>query len=228
MKRLKNMKLGIFTAASIALAFAVRAEQRGFDSRQQAAGAPATRESATQSDPENCIKEAAQMNMAIIQASQLAEQKSQNPELKRFAEMIQKDHKQAQIRLEVIAKTHDVSLPTTVDEKCEAQLTKLRQLSTREFDQEFAKDAVEGHAKAVAHLEKASTQVQDTDLNRYVKDMLRETREHQTKAREIAKAVGIDQATITSLESKAPEGVGAPGDAQTTTETSKATPERKN
>ena len=215
---------GLVASTVLLTALAIRADQNGFDTRKDAAGAPATAETAKQNDPATCIKEAAKMNQATIQFGQLAQQKAENPDLKRFGRTLEQDHKRAQSKLETIAKNHDLILPAgaaALDEKCQAELNKLRELSGSEFDKEFAKGAVEGHAMAAAHLEKASTQVQDADLRQYTRDMLTEVRDHQRQARQIAAAVGVDQATITSLENKTPEGVGAPGnEAQSSTESS--------
>jgi putative membrane protein len=228
MRESQNKTLGItrnvIASALLFAALAIRADESGFDTRKEAAGAPPTRESAAQKDPATCIKQAAEMNMATIQLAELAQQKAQNPELKQFGQKLEQDHKRAQAKLEKIAKKQDVTLPISLDSKCEAQLSKLRELSGQEFDKEFAKGAIEGHAKAAAHLEQASAQTQDADLSQYVRDMLKEVRDHQRQAREVAKAVGIDQATITSLENKTPEGVGAPA---TESQTSGATSSKK-
>src|SRR5262245_31344364 len=175
MKKLNSNAVtrGLVASTLLVGALTIRADQAGFDSRKDAAGASATAETATQNDPATCIKQAAKMNQGTIQFAQLAEQKAQNPELKRFAQSIEQDHKRAQAKLETIAKNHNVTLPdgaAALDEKCQAELTRIRELSGSEFDKEFAKGAVEGHAMAAAHLEKASTQAQDADLRRYTQD----------------------------------------------------------
>ncbi len=215
---------GFAASAVLLTALAIRADQNGFDTRKDSAGAPATAETAKQNDPTTCIREAAKMNQATIQFAQLAQKKSQNAELKRFGQTLEQDHMRAQAKLQTIAQNHNVTLPTgaaALDEKCQTELGKLQALSGSEFDKEFAKHAVEGHAMAAAHLEKASTQAQDADLRQYTRDMLTEVRDHQRQARQIAAAVGVDQATITSLETKTPEGVGAPGtETQSSTESS--------
>ena len=230
MRTILNTKTSIRISRSVVAsalllgALAIRADQDGFDTRKEASGAAAATETATQKDPASCIKQVAEVNMATIQAAQLADQKAENPELKRFAQMLGQDHKRAQAKLEKVAAKHDVTLPTTLNSKCEAELTKLRELSGQEFDKEFAKGAVEGHARAVNQLEEASNQVQNPELSQYARDMLKQVRDHQRQAREIAKTVGIDQATITSLENKTPEAAGAPG---TESESSTATSPKK-
>jgi putative membrane protein len=150
------------------------------------------------------------MNTAVIKVAQLATQKAENGELKRFAQKLEQDHKKSQKDLEQIAGKHNVTLPTELDDKCKQEISKLEGLSGQEFDREFAKGAVEGHAMAVTHLEQASSQVKDADLRQHTQKTLAQVKEHQRHAREIAKTVGVDQATITSLENKAREGVGSP------------------
>lgn len=162
-------------------------------------------------DTSSCLKEAAQMNSAVIKFGELGSQKAQNPELKRFSEQIERDHKRAQEILETIAKSHNVELPTTLSEKCQQDLNKLQALSGSEFDKEFAKDAIQGHAMGIAKLEQASTQVKDPDVAQYAKERLAQLKRHQERAREVGKAVGLDQATIASFETQPPEGVGTPG-----------------
>ena len=98
-----------------------------------------------------------------------------------------------------------------MEAKCQEELTKLQGLSGSEFDKEFAKGAVQGHAMAIAHMKKGSSEAKDSDMAQYSKEMLVQMKRHQEKAREIAKAVGLDQTTIAALETQPPEGVGSTG-----------------
>jgi len=98
---------------------------------------------------------------------------------------------------------------------CQEELSKLQPLSGSEFDREFARGAIQGHAMAIAKLQKDLPEITDSDLADYTRDMLSELKRHQNKTREIAKAVGLDQATIAALETQPPEGVGTPGASQT-------------
>lgn len=171
--------------------------------------------SLTGGDAASCIKEAAQMNAATIKFAQLASEKAESSELKQFSAKLEKDHTKAQEKLETIAKKHNVTLPTSLDAKCQEELTRLKAFSGEEFDKEFAKGALQGHAAAINKLREASVQVTDTDVSQYAKDMLAQVKEHQEKAREVAKSVGIDQTTIASLERQAAQDVGTPGESVT-------------
>lgn len=159
---------------------------------------------------ESIIKNSAKMNLATQKFADLAQEKAQSQELKQFAQTLKQDHQKAQQDLERLAQKHSVTLPTTVDDKCQQEISRLEALSGEEFDREFAKGAIEGHAMAVAHLQKASSAAEDTDLRQYTQQMLSKIKQHQSKGREIAKAVGVDQTTISSLETKAQNAVGGP------------------
>jgi putative membrane protein len=192
-----------------------------------AKGGAASATSGKSGDPQTCIEKAAQMNMATIKVAQLASQKAENAELKRFAQTLEKDHQAAQRDVQKLAATHHVTLPTALDDKCKEEISKLEALSGQEFDREFAKGAVEGHAMAIAHLQQASSEVKDADLRQYTQKMLAQVKDHQRQSREIAKTVGVDQATITSLENKAREGVGGPAARTESSSTSSDQPSDK-
>ena len=115
-------------------------------------------------------------------------------------------------------------LPTALDPKCQEQLSKLQALSGDEFDKEFAKSAVQGHAMAISKLQ-TSAESKDSDLAQYSKDMVSQLKRHQQHARDVAKAVGLDQTTIASLETQPPEGVGTSG-ASSQTESGTINPQR--
>jgi putative membrane protein len=183
----------------------------------------ATRHFKGAADTETCLKEAAKMNLGTIQFAQLAAQKAESSELKRFGQTLEQDHKKAQAELETIAKKHNVTLPTSPDPKCEEELAKLRGYSGQDFDKEFAKGAVEGHAMALAHLQQASTstEIKDADVKQYIGKITERMKNHQRRARQVAMAVGVDDSTIASLENKGREAVGTPGaGTETSTETS--------
>jgi putative membrane protein len=205
---------GIMAATLLAVALSVNAQQGDLNKPKTESKSPDS--AARSGDVTTCITEAAKMNNATIKFAQLASEKGQNAELKRFVRTLEQDHKKAQDKLEKIAQKHNVTLPTSLDARCQEELSKLQSLSGAEFDKEFVKGALEGHAVAMTHLEKASKEVKDADVAQYTRDMLAQVRNHQRQTREIAKSVGLDQATIDSLEAKAKENVGSPGAASET------------
>ena len=115
------------------------------------------------------VKEASAGNQSEIALAQLAQTKAQNPEIKNLAEMIQKDHQKAQEKLETIAQTHGITLensPTWTQKRAQSKLEKL---SGAEFDQQYAKDMLEDHAADIKKFEKASQNVEDSDVKQYAR-----------------------------------------------------------
>jgi putative membrane protein len=211
MMKMKNSRIMTFTRGLAVTAFVIAALAiRADDSTKSTDSTSSSSKKYSAGDKESVIKESAKMHMATEKFAELASEKAQNPQLKQYAQKLAQDHKQSQQELEKLAQKHNVTLPTTLDDKCKEEISRLQGLSGEEFDREFAKGAIEGHAMAMAHLQQASSSATDTDLRQYTQSLLAKVREHQREGREVARAVGVDQTTITSLERKAQDSVGGP------------------
>lgn len=155
------------------------------------------------------LTEVAQHNQMEIKLGQLASQKSQNQEVKQFANHVVQDHTKLGDELKKLSAKQTVNLPASVDAKHQAMLDKFESSSGAEFDKEFAKHMVKGHAKAVTKFQKASTEAQDMDIRNFATETLPKLKEHLVKAQELARSLGVDASTIVSLMSEIPD-VGAP------------------
>src|SRR5215813_8004460 len=133
---------GIIATGILAVGLAVQARQDDITKPRSETKTPG--QAGQSGDVTACITEAAKMNMATVKFAQLASQKAENSELKRFSRTLEADHNKAQAKLENIAQKHNVTLPTSLDAKCEAELSKLQGLMGAEFDKEFVKGALEG------------------------------------------------------------------------------------
>lgn len=159
---------------------------------------------------ETFLKEAAQCNMMAKELGQMANQKSDNSEVKEFAQTLIQDHGKVQERIASLAKKHNVTLPKQWEGKQQQEVQRFQSLTGEQFNWEFAKAAVKGHAKEINQFEKAARQSTDQDVQSWARQHLATLRQHMQEAREMAKAVGLDEATITSLIRDI-EGVGTPG-----------------
>lgn len=162
-------------------------------------------------DASSFIKEASEGNQGEIALAQLAQEKSQNPEIKQLAQMVQSDHQQSQEKLQTIAQEHGVTLSQGLTWSQKRAEGKLEKLSGTDFDQQFAKDMLEGHVNNLNKFQKASQTVQETDVKQFAQDTIPKLQEHLHMAETAAKAVGVDPNTISSYTSKAP-AVGGVGD----------------
>jgi putative membrane protein len=150
------------------------------------------------------IKEASEGNQGEIALARLAQEKSQNPEIKQLARMIQSDHQQAQDKLQTIAQAHGVALDQGLTRSQKRSQAKLEKLSGADFDQQYAKEMLEGHVANLNKFQKASENLQETDVKQYALDTIPKLQEHLQKTESAAKAVGVDPGTISSITSKAP------------------------
>jgi putative membrane protein len=158
------------------------------------------------------VKEASAGNQSEIALAQLAQSKAQNPEVKNLAEMIQKDHQQAQEKLQTIAQAHNVTLDTTPSWTQRRAQSKLEKLSGAEFDQQYAKDMLEDHAADIKKFEKASQNIEDSDVKQYAQEILPKLQAHLQHTAAAAKSAGVDQSTISSYTKDMPGAVGGTKD----------------
>jgi putative membrane protein len=84
-------------------------------------------------------------NMADVVAAQLALQRSQNPNVRGFAQKMITDHNYAQSTLEPIASMHHIQPPTTLSDPHRAMLDRLGQLSGPAFDRAYVNSMVSEH-----------------------------------------------------------------------------------
>jgi putative membrane protein len=150
------------------------------------------------------LKEAARDNDAEIGLAEVGARQAQNADLKSYCEMLQKNHAQANKDLAAIAQKYGVGnsdAPTRRDQK---EVAKFEKLTGTEFDQKFAEQMLTDHQKAISKYDKASQEIQSADVKQYAETMLPKLREHFQKAADIARTVGVDPSTISTITKKLP------------------------
>ena len=127
--------------------------------------------------------EAAQGGMTEVELSNLALQKSQNEEVKKFAQMMVDDHTKANDELKALAQSKNVTLPTAITSKQMATKDKLNGLSGDAFDREYMKMMVKDHDKTVKLFQKQADKGIDADVKAFAAKTLPILQSHQTAAR---------------------------------------------
>ena len=100
--------------------------------------------------PNGFMTEAAKGGMAEVELSKLATSKSQNAEVKKFAQKMIEDHTNANAELKQLAGKKTVTLPTELDAAHNATKDKLSGLTGAEFDKEYVSAMVADHEKSVS------------------------------------------------------------------------------
>jgi putative membrane protein len=91
------------------------------------------------------VRKAIEGGLAKVQLGQLALQKSQNSDVKQFAQKMVDDHTQMGDQMKVVAVKVDVKPPTSPSKKDKAMIAKLEALSGPDFDKAYIKTMVKDH-----------------------------------------------------------------------------------
>jgi putative membrane protein len=145
---------------------------------------------ASPTTPQSFVKEAATSGMAEIELARVAVQKSSNPQVKQYAEMMINDHTAADSELKGIAKKEGVTVPSAPTPQQEAAAKALREKSGAAFDAAYAAQMVQDHQKAVHLFQQASQdQSLDADLRSFAEKTLPKLQHHLQEAQKLNDAV---------------------------------------
>lgn len=178
----KEIAIGLLSA-SIAAAFAVPAF-----AQSEATDKPiATVSSGTLSKgDQKIVSEIAVANMAAVKAAKMAVGKTQNADVKTFAQKVIDDHSKAMDDVMALAQNKGVTLPSDVDAPHKAMEAKLDKLSGAAFDKAYIANAgVADHTKLHAKLKGFETKAKDPDVKALVDKMLPTVDQHLQMAKDI-------------------------------------------
>ena len=138
---------------------------------------------------QHILSELAQANLAEIEAGKIAEQKSNNDQVKSFAQQMIDDHGKALQDVQQLAQARGVTLPTEPDRKHKVLDDKLAKLSGAAFDQAYlARAGVKEHQQAHKFLAKSASKASDPDLKALVAKMQPTVDQHLNRVEQLAQA----------------------------------------
>lgn len=119
---------------------------------------------ADKKDDSEYLVDIAEVNLAEIEIGKLAQQKSTNPEVKKFGKMLVDEHTKSAGEVSALAKSKNFTLPTSLTEEGQEEYKKLNEKSGLDFDKKFADMMIDGHEKAIEKLQKATKDAKDEDI----------------------------------------------------------------
>lgn len=153
---------------------------------------------------EEFIQHAAADGMAEVQLGQLASERGSSAEVKKFAQMMVRDHSKANDELKQAVSRFDVQLPTQIDDKHRNLRDKLSNLQGAEFDREYMNAMVDGHEEVAERLDDRANLAADPSrgglesaVNQWASKTLPAVQQHLREAREIRDRLGSGSATRT-------------------------------
>ncbi len=130
-----------------------------------ASGAGAMGASKLNRADQKMVKDLAMANLAEIEAGRMAQSKSQNEQVKNFAQQMIDDHTKALGEVQQLAQAKGVALPTELDRVHKRKAERLGALSGDAFDRAYMTQAgVADHKKNHSMLRQAQEHAKDPDL----------------------------------------------------------------
>lgn len=119
-----------------------------------------------ESDAEFATK-AAVGGMAEVEFGKLALEKTSNPQIKDFANMMVLDHGKANEELMAIAKMKNITLPAALDDDHQKKMNELNSKTGSDFDKAYVEAMVDGHEKTLKLMENQAKDGKDADLKAF-------------------------------------------------------------
>lgn len=150
----------------------------------QAAPATAAKDAPNQEDA-TFVKQAATGGMAEVELSKIA-QKSENADVKRFADRMVQDHTKVNEQLTAIATGLGADLPKTLDSEHARMRDKLQTLHGKVFDDQYMRDMVDDHNKTVKLFQQEERAGRNAEFKQFAQKTLPTLEEHQKMAVELS------------------------------------------
>jgi putative membrane protein len=137
-------------------------------------------------------KNAAEGGIFEVEAGHLAQDRGNSQQVKDFGAMMVKDHSAANDKLQSIAGSKNITLPTSASVSQSAAKAKLEVLSGDTFDKSYVKNQVKAHRDTIALFNKEISTGQDPDAKAFAKATLPTIQSHLKAIKAIATGMGID------------------------------------
>jgi len=152
------------------------------------------------------LRKASSVNTLEVDVSKLALERSQNTDVRAFAEMLGKDHGDAGDRLKDVVDRMKVEFPKDLLPEHKTIEDRLTTLNGSAFDQEFVKVMIDGHQQAIDLFQQEANSGQNDQLKAYAQSMLPSLKMHLEQARDVLKKLGTGSGEMTPPGQDNPPG----------------------
>jgi len=132
-------------------------------------------------------------NECEIQLGRIAQQKSQDPQVKQIAERMVRDHEKASQQLRQTAQQANLQIPqsSSLPELKQQELTVFRSLDGKDFDKQYISHLRAGHAKDVSKYQDVSQMAKNDQVKQFASQTLPTLQQHQQHVEQAAMALGM-------------------------------------
>lgn len=130
------------------------------------------------------------INTAEIEHAQVAQSKSNNDQVRRFAGMMIEHHGQAKSQQRALGLGNAESpMSTQLEQESKAKLETLRAKTGPDFDRAYIQDQIEAHQKALDTIQQLRQNVQSPELRSYLDQLTPQVEQHLEQARTAQQAL---------------------------------------
>jgi putative membrane protein len=141
------------------------------------------------------VKNALQGGIAEVQLGQLTLQKSNNDQVKQFAQKMIDDHTRMGDQMKPVAQQVGVSVPTQPSKKDKQTMAKLQALSGPAYDQAYIKDMVKDHKQDLSEFQMEASSGQDPAVKDAATQGSQVIAQHLQLAQQLAKDQNVNLAS---------------------------------
>jgi putative membrane protein len=141
------------------------------------------------------VRKALQGGMAEVQLGQLTLQKSNNDQVKQFAQRMIDDHTKLGEQMKPVAQQIGVSEPNGISKKDRATMAKLQALSGPAYDEAYIKDMVKDHKQDLSDFQTEASSGQDQTVKDAANQGSKVIAQHLQMIQQIAKDRNVNMAS---------------------------------
>jgi putative membrane protein len=141
------------------------------------------------------VTKAMQGSMAEVQLGQLTLQKSNNDQVKQFAQRMIDDHTRLNDQMKPVAQQLGVAVPEQVSKKDRNTMAKLQALSGPAYDQAYIKDMVKDHKQDLSEFQAEASSGQDQTVKDAAAQGSKVIAQHLQMAQQMAKDQNVTVAS---------------------------------
>ena len=145
-------------------------------------------------------KMAAQGGIFEVKSSQIALQKSRNPQVLNVAKRMVREHSAANAELKTVAQDNQMTLPTDTDPAHKAVISKISGLSGAAFDKAYMGSQEKAHTDTVALFEKEISTGKNAGLTAFASKNLPEIEDHTRMIYQVGTNLGVHADKMPALK----------------------------
>ena len=141
------------------------------------------------------VRKALQGGMAEVQLGQLTLQKSNNDQVKQFAQRMIDDHTKLGEQMKPVAQQLGISEPNGISKKDRAAMAKLQTLSGPAYDEAYIKDMIKDHKQDLSDFQTEASSGQDPTVKDAANQGSKVIAQHLQMIQQIAKDQNVNVAS---------------------------------